>query len=122
MMTVGQKQELFSRLLPLLITEAHELGFEVRLRWIWRDKITAARFAREGKGSANSLHTLGLAVDFYIRRPGGRILWATRHYRDLGDFWEGLHELTYWGGRTDKPNDRLHNDGGHFSITHGGVQ
>jgi len=39
-----------------------------------------------------------------------------------GEFWESLHELTYWGGRTDKPNDRLRNDGGHFSITHGGVQ
>lgn len=121
-LSVGQKQELFSRLLPRLLDYAHGLGFDVRLRELWRTKEQAAWNARRGIGSANSLHRKGLAIDFYIRRPDGKILWATENYRDLGVFWEDLHPLTYWGGRTEKPGDRLSNDGGHFSIMHGGVQ
>ena len=121
-LSVGHKQELFSKLLPRLIDYAHGLGFEVRLRDLWRTKYQAIENERLGVGSRNSLHCKGLAIDLYIRRPGGRILWATESYREMGIFWEDLHPLTYWGGRTDKPGDRLRNDGGHFSITHGGVQ
>ena len=44
-------------------------------------------------GSRNTLHKLGLAIDGYLRRPGGRILWATEHYRELGIYWESLHRL-----------------------------
>jgi hypothetical protein len=121
-LTVAQKQELFSRLLPRLIDYAHARGFEVRLRDLWRTQYQADENARLGVGSKNSLHLLGLAIDFYIRKRGGGILWSTERYRELGEFWERLHPLCYWGGRTDKPNDRLRNDGGHFSITHGGVQ
>ena len=119
---VGEKQELFSRCLPLLITKAHRLGFEVRLRDLWRSKEEAARLAKTGAGIANSLHCKGLAIDLYIRRPGGRILWSTESYRKLGFYWESLDKLCYWGGRTNKPGDRLRRDGGHFSITHAGVQ
>ncbi len=74
-------------------------------------------------GSRNTLHGLGLAIDGYLRRPpSNQILWATKHYRKLGLYWESLHPLCYWGGSTDKPGDRLKHDGGHFSIIHGGMQ
>lgn len=74
-------------------------------------------------GSRNTLHKLALAIDGYLRRPpSNRILWATKHYRTLGLYWESLHPLCYWGGSTDKPGDRLKHDGGHFSVIHGGVQ
>lgn len=75
-------------------------------------------------GSRNTLHGLGLAIDGYLRRskPRAKILWATEHYRVLGEYWESLHPLCYWGGRTDKPGDRLKHDGGHFAVIHGGMQ
>jgi len=73
-------------------------------------------------GSRDTLHGEALAIDGYIRRPGGRILWATEHYRELGEYWESLHPLCYWGGRTDKSGDRLKHDGGHFAITNRGRQ
>jgi len=120
--TVGEKQELFARCHAKLLAKAFELGFEVRQRDLWRTPAQAARNELAGVGIKNSLHCKGLAIDLYIRRPGGRILWSTEAYRELGVFWEDLHPLTYWGGRTDKPGDRLRHDGGHFSITHGGVQ
>jgi hypothetical protein len=140
-LTLGQKQELFSWLHPRLVDKAHELGFEVRLKELERGdeqaefnanhcRLCGANVSMHGPqhtfrpiGTANSLHCDGLAQDLYLRQPpSNRILWATEHYRPLGEFWEGLHALTYWGGRTDKPGDRLKHDGGHFSITHGGRQ
>ncbi len=113
-LSVGQKQELFSKLLPRLIDYAHGLGFEIRLRDLWRTKYQAIENERLGVGSRNSLHCKGLAIDLYIRRQGGKILWATEHYRELGEYWESIDELCSWGGRFG--------DGGHFSIRHGGMQ
>lgn len=112
-MTVGQKQELFSRLLPELLDEAHAQGFQVRLRELWRTKEQAEIYVRQGIGIVNSLHRKGLAIDLVLFRDG-RPLWATRHYLLLGEFWEDLDDLCCWGGRF--------NDAGHFSLTHGGVK
>lgn len=129
-MTLGEKQELFARLLPRLLSKAHLLGYEVRLQELRRGTVQAewnanhcaicggnvsmhtAAHEFRAVGIANSLHCDGLAIDLYIRRPGGRLLWATEHYRELGEFWEAAHELCAWGGRFG--------DGGHFSIMHGG--
>ncbi len=112
-MTVGQKQELFASLLPILLNHAHTLGFKVRLRELWRTKEQALLYVKAGTGIANSLHCKGLALDLVLFRSG-RPLWATNRYEELGEFWEALHNLTAWGGRFG--------DGGHFSIMHGGVK
>ena len=36
-MTLGEKQELFARLLPRLLDKAHELGFDIRIGDCFRD-------------------------------------------------------------------------------------
>ena len=36
-MRLGEKQELFARLLPRLLDKAHSLGFEIRLGDVFRD-------------------------------------------------------------------------------------
>jgi len=129
-LTVGHKQEIFAGLLPQLITRAYEMGFRVRLKELYRapeqaeynathcgrckkEEVTHAHADHDFKpiGIRNSLHCIGLALDLVLFR-GGKPLWATEHYRDLGSYWEDLHALTCWGGRFG--------DGGHFSITHGG--
>ena len=130
-MTLGQKQELFAGLLPQLITRAYEMGFRVRLQELRRGKEQAEYNAthcgfckkeeiRHGRnvdhefkaiGIKNSLHCDGLALDLVLFRDG-KPLWATKRYRELGEYWEALHELCAWGGRFD--------DGGHFSIMHKG--
>jgi hypothetical protein len=131
-LTIGTKQELFARLHPRLIDKAHALGFAVRLKELLRGdeqasfnanhcRVCGANVSMHGPqhdfrpiGIENSLHCDGLAQDLYLRRPpSNRILWATEHYRELGEYWESLRpELCCWGGRFG--------DGGHFSITHGG--
>lgn len=130
-MKLGQKQELFSRLLGNLLNEAHELGYDVRMgevlrfeqqaRWnsehCRKCKQTKAHTNHRGRhdfraiGILDSLHRYKLAVDL-ILCSDGRPLWDTDSYLALGEWWEGLHELTAWGGRF--------NDAGHFSIRHGG--
>jgi len=111
--TLGKKQELFASLLPVLLNHAHTLGYQVRLRELWRTKEQAEWNARDGSGIVNSLHCKGLAIDLVLFRDL-KMMRKTESYRQLGEFWEDIHDLTAWGGRFG--------DGGHFSIMHGGVK
>lgn len=141
--TLGQKRELFARCQVLLTNEAHRLGYEIRLDELKRGPQQAeynathcghcAGTKREhyrGRadhdfrpiGIRNTLHGDGLAIDGYLRKPGGRVLWSAVHYRGVGEFFETLHPLTYWGGRSAKVGDRLRHDAGHFAITYRGRQ
>lgn len=111
-MTLGQKQELFMRLLPVLIDKAHDLGFEIRGGDLFRDpRVHGAMGEKVGYSAANSCHKLKLAIDLLLFRDGV-YLTDTEDYRELGEWWEQVHELTCWGGRFS--------DGNHFSITHEG--
>ena len=141
MSALGPKQELFARLLPRLIDKAHELGYAVRLKELQRGKQQAEWNAKHCRicgdsrkghatqadhifkpiGIENSLHCDGLAIDLVLFKQGAPI-WDTEVYRKLGEYWESLDELAYWGGATAKVGDRLSHDGGHFSITDGGRQ
>ena len=113
-MRLGEKQELFSRLLGDLLHEAHRRGFNVRMGEVLRFKQQAEWNAMNGKGIVNSLHCKKLAVDLNLFK-NGKYLTATDDYYILGEWWEKQHELARWGGRFSRP------DGGHFSLTHGGV-
>jgi hypothetical protein len=140
-MRLGEKQELFAVCHEKLLRRARELGYLVRQRELGRGRQQAHWNAfhcgtcQDAKrthsqashdfhpiGIEDSLHCDFLALDMYVRKPGGRILWSASHYRELGEYWESLHPLCYWGGRTDKPGDRLRHDAGHFSVTDRGRQ
>ena len=99
------------RLLPRLIDFAHQYGYELRGGTLERDERVNAILAAEGKGIANSLHGLRLAIDLHLFR-NGKYLTRSEDHQALGEYWESLHPLCRWGGRFD--------DGNHYSITHGG--
>jgi hypothetical protein len=100
-LALGQKQERFARMLPLLLLKAFELGFEVRM---------GEGANLQGKGHmAGSLHYIKLAQDIALFK-GGKYLTGTEDYRALGLFWENIGGS--WGGRFG--------DGNHFSLSHGG--
>lgn len=112
-MRLGEKQELFMRLVPRLIDKAHELGFEIRGGDLFRDPRMHGRMGEKiGYGNANSCHKLKLAIDLNLFDQDGNYLPETEAHRELGEWWEQQHELTCWGGRF--------NDGNHYSITHEG--
>lgn len=133
-MTLGQKQELFMRLLPRLIDKAHELGFEIRGGDLFRDPRlhghigvnTIAWYAAhcypaikrlfgikgyKGYGYSKSCHKYKLAIDLNLMKDG-LLVGTTEGHRELGEWWEEQHELCRWGGRF--------NDGNHYSLEHGG--
>ena len=112
-MTLGEKQELFMRLLPGLINKAHELGFELRGGDLFRDPRVHGRFGkRKAYGHSRSCHKLKLAIDLNLFK-NGRYLTATKHHKELGEWWEKQNPLCRWGGRFA--------DGNHYSITHWGA-
>ncbi len=109
------KQKLFSPLVARLILKAGELGYEVTLGEAWRPPETAALYQQDGRGVSNSLHCIRLAIDLNLFKDG-KWLNRTEDYRELGEWWEGQHELARWGGRFAK------GDGGHFSLENNGVR
>jgi hypothetical protein len=113
LMTLREKQALFSRLVAALIMKATDLGFQVTLGEAYRPPETAALMARTGKGISQSLHTQRLAIDLNLFKDG-RYLASSEDHAPLGAWWETLHPLARWGGRFSRP------DGNHYSLTHDG--
>lgn len=127
-MNLGKKQELFMRLLPLLINKAHQLGFEIRGGDLFRDsrihgvfgvgitqhveKILNLIGVNFGYGHKSSCHKLKLAVDLNLTKDG-KLITKTSGHKVLGDWWEKQHLDCRWGGRF--------NDGNHYSMTHWGA-
>jgi hypothetical protein len=99
--------------MPFLLNMAHKMGWEVRMKELYRTPEQALANEKSGSGIANSLHCKSLAIDLVLFKNSIPV-WTSEDYRDLGIYWESLHELCSWGGRF--------NDGGHFSVRDGGVR
>lgn len=122
MMTLGEKQRLFVKLVGRLIEWAYAQGYELSFGDAYRDPRLARLNAAAGIGIANSLHTRRLAIDLNLFTDSAPDLDDDIYqadsdaYRPLGEYWKSLHPLCCWGGDFDKP------DGNHFALTHEGVQ
>lgn len=113
-MKLGDKQRLFSQLVGMLLQRIYETdGYACTFGEAWRTPEMAAIYAERGKGIANSLHTMRLAIDLNLFFRG-EYLTQTRQYEWLGEWWENQHDLCRWGGRFS--------DGNHFSLEHQGVK
>jgi hypothetical protein len=112
-MRLGDRQELFMRLLPRLIDKAHELGFEIRGGDLFRDPRAHGEFGDDDGpyGKSNSNHKLKCAIDLNLRHPQHGMVWSTEGHRELGEWWNEQHELCRWGG--------AFNDGNHYEIRRG---
>lgn len=110
-LSLGEKQRLFTKLLPRLLDKAHELGFEVTLGDAYRDpRVFGAIGVRQGYGESRSAHKQRLAIDLNLFRDG-KFLQATADHLPLGEWWESQGGV--WGGRF--------NDGNHYSLKHNGI-
>jgi hypothetical protein len=108
-----EKQSKFAVMIAQLILRARAMGYEVTLGEAWRPPETAAIYAAEGKGIANSLHIKRLAIDLNLFF-GDKYLTDSEDYRPLGDVWRAWGGS--WGGDFAKP------DGNHFSLEHEGIR
>ncbi len=113
-MSLGEKQEIFSYNLALLILFAYAHGYRIRTGEVWRSDAAAQANAEAGIGIENSVHRLKLAADLNLFKDG-QFLTESEDHKPLGDFWKSLHPDNRWGGDFSNP------DGNHYSMTHGGV-
>ena len=89
-----KQQVEFMRRVPLLISKAFELGFEVTGGDLYRD-------TRCNYGSKSSRHRQRLAIDLNLFKDG-RYIKDTYGHKDLGEWWESIGGI--WGGRFDDGN------------------
>lgn len=116
MMTLGEKQRLFTRLVGELIRFAYASGYELTFGDAYRSPQQAQANAAAGSGIANSLHTQRLAIDLNLF-INGEYQPDSNAYRPLGEFWKSLDPGCCWGG-----DFQTRADGNHFSITWNGVK
>lgn len=109
--TLIEKQARFAIMAARLILKAGEMGYQVTLGEAYRTPEQALANARNGKGIANSLHTLRLAIDIHLFR-NGKYLQTTEDHKSLGEWWES--QGGDWGGRFS--------DGNHYSLGHKGYK
>ena len=91
------KRKLFTSLIPQLLNKMMEDGY---VPLIGKDGL---------KHMKGSLHYDGLAMDIDLFKDNV-YLTGTEDHRVFGEFWEGLHPDTRWGGRFK--------DGNHYSLTY----
>ena len=121
-MTLGEQQRLFAELTGRFITAVYQRGYHLSFGEAWRPPETAALYAQQGRGIANSLHGLRLAIDWNLFGSDGAWLKTVEAYRPIGEFWESLHELCRWGGRFKGADGAPKPDAPHFSLERDGVK
>ena len=100
-MTLGQKQELFSRVIAEHIVWLYAQGYAVRCG----DFFAKLRSPLEHKENSN--HYLKCAADLNLFK-GGKYLTKTEDHKASGEMWEKRHPACRWGGR--------YNDGNHYEV------
>lgn len=111
MSALRKAQWKFSRMLALLLAQAHSMGLEVVMGECYRPPEMAALNAKRGVGIKESLHCICLAADINVFRNG---VWlnTTEALTPLGEWWE--NQGGSWGGRFTRK------DPCHFSLAFGG--
>jgi hypothetical protein len=112
-MSIRQQQSIFARNAAHLIEWCFRNGYEVTLGEAHRPQWVADEYAKQGKGSTQSLHIDRLAIDLMLFRDGA-YLTKTDDYRRAGEAWVAIHEMNRWGGNWKKLKD-----GNHFSMSTG---
>lgn len=115
MITLGEKQKLFVKLVGQLIDWSYANGYELTFGETVRSPAQAAANAAAGSGITKSNHIIRLAIDLNLF-INGEYRTDEESYRPLGEYWCTLDPLCRWGGHFGKP------DSDHFSLEHEGVQ
>lgn len=110
-------RRIFTRNVGKFLTWCDVNNYYIALDQVKRTQAEANANAASGAGIANSLHTLGLAVDLLLYDANGNYLTDKASYQPLGDYWKTLDPLCRWGGDF---TTRI--DADHFSMEYNGIQ
>jgi hypothetical protein len=101
LMTLGQKQELFAKLIAEHITWLYSQNYQVRCGDFF------AKLREPNEHKPNSNHYIKCAADLNLFQKGF-YLSKTEDHKASGEMWETRHPQCRWGGR--------YNDGNHYEI------
>lgn len=111
-MGLGEKQELFTKLICQLTLWIYDQGYAVRDGDAYRDPRVHGEMGIKKEGSysaANSYHKQKLARDLNLFKDG-KYLTSTADHAFIGEKWKSMHPLCTWGGDFKSP------DGNHYSF------
>ena len=96
-MSLGQEQEIFAKHVVMLINQAWELGYSVRLGEVQRPIEMQQLYVQQGRSKTmDSQHIKKLAIDLVLL-IGGQVCTRTE-IEPLGKWWESLDPKNRWGG------------------------
>jgi hypothetical protein len=107
-MTLGEKRQIFTRLLAMFILSLRDDGYECTLNEVLRTKEQQELNVKNGVSKTmNSSHLTGCAADINLFKDGilidGTKPEHAEHLRHAGEMWETMcHSnglLSDWGGR-----------------------
>ena len=105
---LGDKQQFFMWLVPLLLNKIHNEGYECTIGDGYRDPRLHGEYGHDiGYGHPRSAHKRRLAIDINLFKDG-QYLTETYSHRRFGEFWESLDPDCVWGGRWS--------DGNHYEL------
>lgn len=108
-MTLGEKQELFSRLFTDFLVWCFSEGYEVRIGEVFRTEAQQKIYVEQGKSwTMDSKHRDKLAADLFFTKDGEYLSNSFEKLKPIGDYWETLHPCAKWGGNWRKRKDSPH--------------
>ena len=113
-MTLGNKQQLFQRMIAEFKTWLFSQGYEVRGDDAFRDhRLHGKPGIKKGYGHKDSCHKMKLAEDLYLFSDG---IWQKTldQQTKAGEKWESMGGS--WGGRFKRP------DANHYSLAWKGMR
>jgi len=117
-MSLSEFQKTFAYNAAKLVIYAFDvLGYTCTLGEALRTPEQAEIYAKQGKGTINSLHLIKLAIDLNLFDKNGNYLTKTEDYSELGMYWKSLNPKNRWGG-----DSKFRADGNHFSMAPDGVR
>jgi hypothetical protein len=110
MSKLGDRQKLFTYLVPRLLDKMHNKGYECTFGDAYRDaRVFGQVGEKKGYGYSKSLHKSRCAIDLNLFKDGV-YLTKTEDHKPFGDFWKSLDPLCEWGG------DFGNKDGNHYQV------
>jgi hypothetical protein len=91
-------QSQFAKNAALLILKMNEPPYSCTLGEAWRPPEMAAIYAKDGRGTKNSLHCKRLAIDLNLFADG-QYMTSDAAHKPFGEWWESLSPFNRWGGR-----------------------
>ena len=96
-MSLGQEQEIFAKHAVMLVNQAWEMGYSVRLGEVQRPIEMQQIYVNTGRSKTmDSQHIKKLAIDLILLKNG--LICTVAQIKPLGDWWQALDPKNRWGG------------------------